>query len=114
MFRAIRNIFVQSKEAEIASLQPKNRLFKRQSGRSGTHDHHDALRIHGVPESEQKEDTDQIVGKIAREKLSNNISKADFVRLHRISRPLDDNPRAIIVDFVNQNIETSLLQMVRN
>ena len=38
------------------------------------------IKIHAVPESDQREETDQIVVKIAREIFGNNISKADIIR----------------------------------
>lgn len=73
------------------------------------------LRIHGIPESGDEASTDDLIVKLATEKLNVNITKDQIDRSHRISpkpRPNQSGvttgkPRAIIVKFSTYNIRHS-------
>jgi len=109
LFRGILNINVWGKQAEIASFQQNNRRIRKRIEGLEQMIRLIMIKIHRVPESEQRMDTNNIVIKFAKEKLGNNISKTVIILSNRISRPHADKPRAIIVDFINHNLKTSLI-----
>ncbi len=69
--------------------------------------------ISGIPES-KGEDTDEIVTKLANEKMNVPLTKEDLDRSHRLGKPTTDKPRPIIAKFVRYNTRTKFLLARKN
>lgn len=70
------------------------------------------IRIFGIPES-TGENTDQIITKLAEEKLGVDLKLSDIDRSHRIGKPNGKGSRSIIMKFTNYNIKSRVLRARR-
>lgn len=68
------------------------------------------IRISGIPETDLRENTDNIVTDIVKNKIGIQISRNDICRSHRVGRKRDDKPRQIIVKLVRHNTKVAILR----
>ena len=109
LFRGIGNIIVCGKDAEIAALKQQIDKLEDKVDDLEQLSRQNSVRINGIPESE-REDTDQIIIKLAKEKLGRDLQTTDIVTSHRLGKPRPDKPRVIIARFVTHSTKTSLIK----
>lgn len=74
-----------------------------------------SLLIYGIPENTH-ENTDELVTKLAHDKLSITISAQSICRSHRLGRRINDNgtrPRPILVKFIAYNYKRAMFMNKR-
>lgn len=69
--------------------------------------------VSGVSE-EKGENTDEVIKKLAAEKIKVPITDADIDRTHRIGKPKQGVPRAIVVKFTRYNVKNQIMRARRN
>ena len=110
LFRGIGQIIVSQKDAEIAALEQKIDTLEEKVDELEQMSRQNTVRVNGIPESGQREDTDTLIVQLAKEKLGCNITKADITVSHRLGKPHSDKPRVIVARFVNHDTKTALLK----
>ena len=71
----------------------------------GQHGHRDSLRIAGIPEKEEHDDTDAAVPEICQAiKVDHPVQPIDIMVCHRLGRPAEGRTRQVIVKFATKNV----------
>ncbi|EDO41567.1 predicted protein [Nematostella vectensis] len=68
------------------------------------------IRIDGIPQTEEKEDTDRLIIETIKAKIGIVIAPADIWRSHRVGHSKGSTPRQIICKFVRHNIKAKILK----
>lgn len=94
---------------EIDMLQKKVTLLESKVDDQEQYTRRNCLRIYGVTESEA-ESTDEVILKLAQEKLKVDMKKEDIDRSHRVPYRDTDNgkPKPIIVKFTSYNLRDKI------
>ena len=96
---------LERQENHISALEQSEEQMQQYSRRN-------CIRIFGIRE-EQAENTDDIVCRLAREKLEVNIKKEDIDRSHRVGRKSTTKPRGIIVKLVSYRTRQEIMSKRR-
>ena len=100
-------------EKKIASLETDNLRLVNKIDDLEQYTRRTNVRIFGIPESDNNEDTDDLAIKFLSSELGVQLSPNDISRSHRVGKRSTTKPRPIIVRLVCHNTKVSILRKRR-
>ena len=102
------------KDAELTRLRNVIRDQQMMLDDLEQHGRRDSLRITGVPENPEHDNTDEAILKICEEiKCDPKVEPRDIAVSHRVGQSTEGRPRQILVKFANRNTRTELKNFIK-
>ena len=94
-----------AKDKEIQELKQTISELDRKIDDLEQHGRRDSLRISGIPENEEHDDTDAAILQICEAiKVDPPVQRTDIAVSHRLGRPTEGKTRQVIVKFATRNV----------
>ena len=106
---------LQAKDQEIKLLKRTIAEQNDKLGQLEQHGRRDSLRISGIPEVEESDDTDAaVITLCAAIKVDPPVQPEDIAVSHRVGKAADGKPRPILVKFSTRNIRERVFRAKKN